>query len=107
MERLETLCDPGSIQLVRGDVVSRRMGSRTAAGDGVIGATGRVDGRPIACFAQDPAYLGGSLGEAHADTICRVMTVAGRARSPSAGSASPPGRGRRKAAPRCAATAGS
>src|ERR1019366_8048775 len=85
MERLETLCDPGSIQLVRGDVVSRRMGSRTAAGDGVIGATGRVDGRPIACFAQDPAYLGGSLGEAHADTICRVMTVAGRAQIPLVG----------------------
>jgi acetyl-CoA carboxylase carboxyltransferase component len=85
MERLETLCDPGSIQLVRGDVVSRRMGSRTAAGDGVIGATGRVDGRPIACFAQDPAYLGGSLGEAHADTICRVMTVAGRAQVPLVG----------------------
>ena len=85
MERLETLCDPGSIQLVRGDVVSRRMGSRTAAGDGVIGATGRVDGRPIACFAQDPSYLGGSLGEAHADTICRVMALAGQAQIPLVG----------------------
>jgi acetyl-CoA carboxylase carboxyltransferase component len=85
LERLETLCDPGSIQLVRGDVVSRRLGERATAGDGVIGATGRVDGRPIACFAQDPTFLGGSLGEAHADTIVRVLGVAERARIPVVG----------------------
>jgi acetyl-CoA carboxylase carboxyltransferase component len=85
LERLEALCDPGSIQLLRGDVVSRRMGERTSAGDGVIGATGRVDGRPIACYAQDPSYLGGSLGEAHADTIVRVMRTAARARIPVVG----------------------
>jgi acetyl-CoA carboxylase carboxyltransferase component len=85
LERLETLCDPGSIQLVRGEVVSRRMGDRATAGDGVIGATGRVDGRPIACFAQDPTFLGGSLGEAHADTIVRVLGVAERAQIPVVG----------------------
>jgi acetyl-CoA carboxylase carboxyltransferase component len=85
LERLETLCDPGSIQLVRPDVVSRRMGARATAGDGVIGATGRVDGRPVACFAQDPSYLGGSLGEVHADTICRVLATAGRAQIPVVG----------------------
>jgi methylmalonyl-CoA decarboxylase subunit alpha len=85
LERLETLCDPGSIQLVRGEAVSRRMGDRATAGDGVVGATGRVDGRPIACFAQDPAYLGGSLGEVHADTIVRVLGVAERARIPVVG----------------------
>ncbi|MBA3327327.1 MAG: acyl-CoA carboxylase subunit beta [Solirubrobacterales bacterium] len=83
--RLEALCDPGSIQLVRGEVLSRRMGERTSAGDGVVGATGRVDGRAIACFAQDPSYLGGSLGEAHADTICQVLRLAGRARIPVVG----------------------
>jgi acetyl-CoA carboxylase carboxyltransferase component len=85
LERLETLCDPGSMQLMRGDVLSRRMGERATAGDGVIGATGRVDGRPVACFAQDPSFLGGSLGEAHADTIVRVLQVAGRARIPVVG----------------------
>jgi acetyl-CoA carboxylase carboxyltransferase component len=85
LERLETLCDPGSIQLVRNEVVSRRMGERATAGDGVIGATGRVDGRPVACFAQDPSFLGGSLGEAHADTIVRVLGVAERARIPVVG----------------------
>ncbi len=85
LERLEALCDPDSLQLIRGEVVSRRMGERTSAGDGVVGATGRVDGRPIACYAQDPGYMGGSLGEVHADTICRVLQTAGRARIPVVG----------------------
>ncbi|MEA2129956.1 MAG: hypothetical protein QOJ85_2847 [Solirubrobacteraceae bacterium] len=85
LERIEALCDSGSIQLVRGEVLSRRMGERTSPGDGVVGATGTVDGRPIACFAQDASYLGGSLGEVQADTICRVLQVAGRARMPVVG----------------------
>jgi acetyl-CoA carboxylase carboxyltransferase component len=85
LERIEALCDPGSIQRVRGEVRSRRMGERTSPGDGVVGATGSVDGRPIACFAQDASYLGGSLGEVQADTICRVLDVAGRARMPVVG----------------------
>jgi methylmalonyl-CoA decarboxylase subunit alpha len=85
LDRIEALCDPGSIQLVRREVLSRRMGDRTSPGDGVVGATGSVDGRPIACFAQDPSYLGGSLGEVQADTICRVLDVAGRARMPAVG----------------------
>ena len=81
-ERLQALCDPGSLQLLRGEVRSLRMGDKTAAGDGVIGATGRVDGRPVACYAQDPSYMGGSLGEVHAETICRVLRTALRARMP-------------------------
>jgi acetyl-CoA carboxylase carboxyltransferase component len=36
----------------------------------------------VACYAQDGAYLGGSLGERHADTIVRVLQLAGRARMP-------------------------
>jgi len=85
LERLQVLCDAGSLQLIRGEVRSRRMGERTSAGDGVIGATGCVDGRPIACYAQDPSYVGGSLGEVHAETICRVLRTAGRARIPVVG----------------------
>lgn len=84
-ERLEALCDPGSLQLLRGAVRSLRMGDKTAPGDGVIGATGRVDGRPVACYAQDPSFMGGSLGEVHAATICRVLETAGRGRMPVVG----------------------
>jgi methylmalonyl-CoA decarboxylase subunit alpha len=82
LERLEALCDPGSVRVLRSCVVSSRLGSPGAAGDGVVGATGLVDGRPIACYAQDGTYLGGSLGERHADTIVRVLQTAGRARIP-------------------------
>ncbi len=82
LERLEALCDEGSLQLIRSEVRSTRMGERTSPNDGVIGATGLVGGRPVACYAQDPSYVGGSLGEVQAETICRVLRTAGRARMP-------------------------
>lgn len=83
--RLEALCDPGSLQLVRSGVRSRRIGDRARPGDGVLGGTGRIAGRPVAVYAQDQAYLGGSLGEVHADTIVSVLRMAGRARIPVVG----------------------
>jgi acetyl-CoA carboxylase carboxyltransferase component len=82
LERLEALCDPGSIQVLRSRVSSPRLGPRAVPGDGVVGATGTVEGRPIACYAQDGTYLGGSLGERHADTIVRVLETAERGRIP-------------------------
>ncbi len=82
LERLEALCDPGSVQVLRSRVLSPRLGARAVDGDGVVGATGAVNGRPIACYAQDGSYLGGSLGERHADTVVRVLQIAGRARIP-------------------------
>jgi acetyl-CoA carboxylase carboxyltransferase component len=84
-ERLEALCDPGSIAVLRSGVVSSRLGTRAIAGDGVVGATGTVDGRPIACYAVDGTFFGGSLGERHADTIVRVLQTAGRAGVPVVG----------------------
>ena len=85
LERLETLCDPGSLQVIRSEVTSRHMGAKTRAGDGVVGGAGLVDGRPVFCYAQDGSYVGGSLGEAHAETIVRVMQLAGRAQAPVVG----------------------
>ncbi|HVP03097.1 MAG TPA: acyl-CoA carboxylase subunit beta [Solirubrobacteraceae bacterium] len=85
LERLEVLCDPGSLQLVRTAVRSQRMGERARDGDGVLGGTGMVDGRAVACFAQDASFAGGSLGEAHADTVVRVLEMAGRGRMPCVG----------------------
>ena len=40
IERLEALCDPGSLTLLRSDVRSRRMGEKARAGDGVIAGAG-------------------------------------------------------------------
>jgi len=82
LERLEAVCDPGSVQVLRSRVVSERLGGRAIAGDGVVGAMGTVDGRPIACYSEDGSFLGGSLGERHADTIVRVLETAARARIP-------------------------
>jgi acetyl-CoA carboxylase carboxyltransferase component len=81
-ERLELLCDGGSLQVIRSAVASWRMGDSARPGDGVIGASGTVDGRPVVCYAQDGSFAGGSLGEAHADTIVRVLRLAGEARAP-------------------------
>jgi len=85
LERLETLCDPGSLTLLRSTVRSSRMGEKARAGDGVLAGFGRVGGRPVYCYAQDPSYLGGSLGEQHADSIVRVLRLADRAKAPVVG----------------------
>ena len=39
-----------------------RWASKARAGDGVVGGSGMVDGRPVFCYAQDSSYAGGSLG---------------------------------------------
>jgi acetyl-CoA carboxylase carboxyltransferase component len=61
------------------------MGERIRAGDGVVGGAGLVGGRPVFCYAQDASFMGGSLGEAHADTIVRVLQLAGRSDTPVVG----------------------
>jgi acetyl-CoA carboxylase carboxyltransferase component len=85
LERLELLCDPGSLEVIRSDVLSLPMGAKARPGDGVIGGSGLVEGRPVFCYAQDPTFAGGSLGEAHANTIVRVLELADRARAPVVG----------------------
>jgi acetyl-CoA carboxylase carboxyltransferase component len=71
LNRLEALVDPGTLQLIR-----------TAVGDGVVAASGRVDGRPVLCWAQDGRFKGGSLGAAGGETIKRVFAMANRAGVP-------------------------
>lgn len=85
LERLELLCDPGSFAALRSGVVSAAMGERAASGDGVVAGAGTVGGRPVFCYAQDPSYLGGSLGAAHADSIVRIMRLAGDTGAPVVG----------------------
>ena len=58
------------------------MQDKRPAGDAVVTGNGRVDGRPVSMFAQDPTVLGGSLGEVHAGKITRLLQHAGRARNP-------------------------
>jgi acetyl-CoA carboxylase carboxyltransferase component len=84
-DRLAGLCDPGSFQPLRSGVLSRSTNGKSRAGDGVLAGAGEVGGRPVFCYAQDPSFMGGSLGEAHADSIVRVMELAGRAGAPVVG----------------------
>ena len=80
--RMESLLDPGSLQLLRTRVKSRALGDRAHAGDGVLIGTGTVEGRPVATYAQDSRVAGGSLGEAQAEVILRLLGYARVAHMP-------------------------
>jgi acetyl-CoA carboxylase carboxyltransferase component len=84
-ERLEALCDRGSFRPLRSAVRSGRAGDRAIAGDGVVAGAGTAGGRPLFCYSEDPAFMGGSLGEVHAETIVRVMRLADRGGAPVVG----------------------
>ena len=45
-------------------------------GDGVVTECNTIDGRLVYVFAQDFTVMGGSLAEAHAEKICKVMDLA-------------------------------
>jgi acetyl-CoA carboxylase carboxyltransferase component len=82
LERIEALCDPGSLHLIRSRVRSPYREAKQGDGDGVVGAHVTIAGRPAMCFAQDSRFAGGSLGEAHAGTIVRVLELAADAAVP-------------------------
>lgn len=85
LRQLELLCDPGSFRPLRSGVASARLGERATPGDGVVAGAGQIDGRPVFCYSQDPTFLGGSLGEVHAETIVRTLRMAGDAGAPVVG----------------------
>ena len=79
-ERIELLFDPGSFEEL-GQMVTHRstlfgLDSQTYLGDGVVTGYGKIHGRTIYAFAQDFTVLGGSLAEAHAEKICRILDLA-------------------------------
>ena len=76
-ERVELLCDPETFMPLRSAVATN--------GDGVLAGAGALAGRPVYCYAQDPCLKGGSLGVSHADSIVRVMRLAGDAGAPVVG----------------------
>jgi acetyl-CoA carboxylase carboxyltransferase component len=80
--RIDGLLDSGSLQLLRTRVKSQALGEGAHEGDGVLTGIGTVDGRPVACYAQDARVSGGSLGEAQADAIVRLLGIARNARMP-------------------------
>jgi propionyl-CoA carboxylase beta chain len=79
-ERLDILLDEGSfIELDR--FVTHRstdfgLDQQIIPGDGVVTGSGRIDGRLVYVFSQDFTVFGGSLSEAHAEKICKIMDLA-------------------------------
>ncbi len=79
-ERVDLLLDEGSFQEL-GQLVTHRstnfgLDKQTFLGDGVVTGYGAIDGRLVYVFSQDFTVLGGSLAEAHAQKICRIMDLA-------------------------------
>ncbi|HEU4564046.1 MAG TPA: acyl-CoA carboxylase subunit beta [Gemmatimonadaceae bacterium] len=83
-ERLDVLLDDGSFVELDRYVVSRSLepGQRPIYGDGVVTGYGRIDGRLVYVFSQDFTVFGGSLSEAFAAKICKVMDLAMRNGAP-------------------------
>src|SRR4051812_26174136 len=52
------------------------MEEQRILGDGVVTGYGRIDGRLVYVFSQDFTVFGGSLSEAHAEKICKIMDLA-------------------------------
>jgi propionyl-CoA carboxylase beta chain len=81
-ERIDLLLDSGSFNELGTFVTSRGLGEEQILGDGVVTGYGRVDGRLVYVFSQDFTVFGGSLGEAHAEKICKLMDLAMRNGAP-------------------------
>src|SRR6267378_1937038 len=79
-ERLGVLLDPGSFVELDRFVTHRAtdfgLAEQKVLGDGVVTGWGRVEGRLVYVFSQDFTVFGGSLSEAHAEKICKVMDLA-------------------------------
>lgn len=79
-ERIELLLDANSFEEIGGFVTHRStnfgLEKTKFLGDGVVTGFGTVTGRLIYVYSQDFTVLGGSLAEAHAEKICKIMDLA-------------------------------
>jgi propionyl-CoA carboxylase beta chain len=79
-ERLELLLDADSFVELDRYVVHRStdfgVADQRPLGDGVVTGHGKIDGRTVFVFSQDFTVFGGSLSEAYAEKICKVMDLA-------------------------------
>jgi propionyl-CoA carboxylase beta chain len=85
-ERIELLLDTGSFE--EWDMFKEHrctdfgMAAQSVPGDGVVTGYGTINGRLVFVFSQDFTVFGGSLSEAHAEKICKVMDHAIRVGAP-------------------------
>ncbi len=85
-ERLDILLDEGSFEeidmLVRHRSHDFGLEKQRYLGDGVVTGHGTIDGRKVFVFSQDFTVFGGSLSEAHAEKICKIMDMAMKVGAP-------------------------
>ncbi len=85
-ERLELLLDEDSFEewdmFVQHRSSDFGMAQKTIPGDGVVTGYGTINGRLVFVFSQDFTVFGGSLSEAHAEKICKVMDHAVKVGAP-------------------------
>ena len=85
-ERIELLLDGGSFE--EWDMFKEHrctdfgMAEQQVPGDGVVTGYGTINGRLIFVFSQDFTVFGGSLSEAHAEKICKLMDHAMKVGAP-------------------------
>src|SRR6187397_2564734 len=88
-ERLDLLLDPGSFVELDAFVTHRAtefgLDKQRVLGDGVVSGHGTIDGRLVFVFSQDFTVFGGSLSEAYAEKICKVMDLAMKVGAPIVG----------------------
>ena len=79
-ERIDVLLDEGTFEEYDMYVEHRTndfgMSKQKFAGDGVVTGSGKVNGKLVYVFSQDFTVFGGSLSEAHAEKICKIMDMA-------------------------------
>ncbi|HTX91878.1 MAG TPA: acyl-CoA carboxylase subunit beta [Anaerolineales bacterium] len=79
-ERLDLLLDKGSFHETDSFVVHRThdfgLEKQIYPGDSVVTGWGTIDGRLVYVFSQDFTVFGGSLGEVHAEKICKIQDLA-------------------------------
>ena len=85
-ERINLLLDPDSFVELDRFALSQNVGpgqeDKKILGDGVVTGHGTIDGRAVYVFAHDFTVFGGSLGEAFAMKVCKVMDLAIKAGTP-------------------------
>ena len=85
-ERIELLLDSGSFEewdmFMEHRCTDFGMADQSVPGDGVVIGCGTINGRLMFVFSQDFTVFGGSLSEAHAEKICKVMDHAMKVGAP-------------------------
>ena len=79
-ERIEVLLDDNSFNeigmFVKGKSSQHTQEELAILGDGVVTGYGKINGSDVLIYSQDFTVYGGSLGEEHANKICKILDMA-------------------------------